>query len=283
MMVEQKICSKCKSEKLITDFYKSNLPKHKGYRYECKECTKNNAKDYHKNNPEKVKAKDAKWRINNKEHRKAVKKAWDEKNKEYILAKRKEYYYNNIQAEKTFAKKYRSTEKYKEQKKTSNVKYRQKNLEKLKCYDKARKSTEEFREAKKIYRLKKIESNPELKIIESMRTRVRVVIKKFKTTKVESSLKLFGCEPIFLKNWIEMQFAEGMTWENYGTHWHVDHIIPVSAFNMLDKNHQKMCFHYENLQPLWSIENLIKSNKIEIETINKKQKLKDFYKILNPF
>lgn len=282
MMVEQKICSKCKSEKPVTDFYKSKMPKHNGYRYECKECTKSNAKDYNKNNPEKVKAKKAKWAENNKEHRKAVKKAWDEKNKKYVLAKRKEYYYNNLEAEKALSKKYRSTEKHKELKKVNDARYRQKNLDKLRAYDKARKATEEFRAALKVYRLRKLESNPELRIIESMRGRVRVVVKKFKTTKVESSLKLFGCEPILLRNWIEIQFTEGMTWENYGTHWHVDHIIPVSAFNMLDKDHQKMCFHYENLQPLWSIENLIKSDKIDIETINKNKKLKDFYEILNP-
>jgi len=54
-----------------------------------------------------------------------------------------------------------------------------------------------------------------------------------------------------------------MTWENYGKNgWHVDHIIPISFFNMEDATEQRMCFHYTNLQPLWWKENLEKSNKL---------------------
>jgi hypothetical protein len=44
--------------------------------------------------------------------------------------------------------------------------------------------------------------------------------------------------------------------------WHVDHIIPCSSFDLTDSEQQKKCFHYTNLQPLWAIDNLKKSNKI---------------------
>ena len=53
-----------------------------------------------------------------------------------------------------------------------------------------------------------------------------------------------------------------MTWENYGLEtWHLDHIKPVSKFNLLDVDEQKKCFHYTNLQPLWAKDNIKKSNK----------------------
>ena len=52
-----------------------------------------------------------------------------------------------------------------------------------------------------------------------------------------------------------------MTWENYGTYWHIDHIIPCGAFDLTKKTAQKKCFHYSNLQPLEAVENFKKNSK----------------------
>jgi hypothetical protein len=61
---------------------------------------------------------------------------------------------------------------------------------------------------------------------------------------------------------LEKQFKEGMSWDNHGSYWEVDHIIPCDSFNMQDIEQQKLCFHYTNLQPLTKIQNRQKSNKI---------------------
>ncbi|AYV85713.1 MAG: hypothetical protein Satyrvirus33_3 [Satyrvirus sp.] len=52
-----------------------------------------------------------------------------------------------------------------------------------------------------------------------------------------------------------------MSYDNYGE-WHVDHIIPISRFNLSILQEAKKCFNYSNLQPLWKIDNLKKSNKL---------------------
>ena len=68
-----------------------------------------------------------------------------------------------------------------------------------------------------------------------------------------------------LKKHLEQQFNNGMTWENYGSYWHIDHKIPRRVFNFADPFHHdfKRCWALENLQPLRRIDNLQKSGKIK--------------------
>lgn len=64
---------------------------------------------------------------------------------------------------------------------------------------------------------------------------------------------------------LEKRFKEGMTWENYGSYWHVDHKIPVAAFNFEKPEDLdfKRCWALKNLQPLEAKKNLSKGAKIE--------------------
>lgn len=76
--------------------------------------------------------------------------------------------------------------------------------------------------------------------------------------------ELIGCSMEYLRQHLEGQFTEGMAWDNYGkSGWHVDHIIPLSYFDLMDPEQQKRAWHYTNLQPLWAVDNLKKNNKIE--------------------
>jgi hypothetical protein len=106
---------------------------------------------------------------------------------------------------------------------------------------------------------RKIDVN--FKIIETLRARINIAIKNNK--KINHSIELLGCTPKELKQYLELQFKDGMSWDNYGLYgWHIDHIIPCSIFDMSDPVEQKQCFHYSNLQPLWAKDNLIKGDKI---------------------
>lgn len=61
---------------------------------------------------------------------------------------------------------------------------------------------------------------------------------------------------------LENQFQEGMVWSNYGK-WHIDHIKPISKWNFISCNDMefKQCWSLSNLQPLWAIDNIRKSNR----------------------
>lgn len=76
-----------------------------------------------------------------------------------------------------------------------------------------------------------------------------------------SARKLLGGDKYEIAKHIEMQFKSGMSWENK-SEWHIDHIIPISAFDLKDPKQQNNCFHFKNLQPLWKTENMKKGKKI---------------------
>ncbi len=60
---------------------------------------------------------------------------------------------------------------------------------------------------------------------------------------------------------LESQFREGMSWDNYGPYWEVDHIIPLAAFDLTSREQFLQATHYLNLQPLTGEENRLKYEK----------------------
>lgn len=76
--------------------------------------------------------------------------------------------------------------------------------------------------------------------------------------KVNSFMGLMGCSILELKVHLEGKFDVGMTWDNYGAYWHIDHIKPCAAFDLSKDIDQMECFHYTNLQPLEKTKNLKK-------------------------
>lgn len=101
------------------------------------------------------------------------------------------------------------------------------------------------------------ENNIDKRISRNIRNRVWYAINKYRPG---SAIKDLGCTVVELKRYLESQFQDGMSWENYGE-WHIDHIEPLANFDLTDREQFKKAVHYTNLQPLWAIDNLIKGAK----------------------
>ena len=72
---------------------------------------------------------------------------------------------------------------------------------------------------------------------------------------------------VFYRSYLEEQFQPGMTWENYGTVWHVDHRIPLATLDMRDPTNQQFLFNYKNTRPMLADANRRRSNNLVFEDL----------------
>lgn len=154
--------------------------------------------------------------------------------------------YNSATAEIRKIKKKEYREKNKEIVQERKKLYYQNNKEKIRVY-------------KKNWETNKRNNDVIFKLKQQVRHRINVFVKTNNMKKNNKTFDIVGCSPYDLKEHLEKQFDNGMSWENR-TEWHIDHIIPLSSAKTIEELY-KLC-HYTNLQPLWAEDNLRKNNKI---------------------
>lgn len=226
--IKLKKCSKCEEIKTLDKYYSSKQQK-SGYSSCCKKCYSLIRKKRRSKNTDKYKKASLLWRNNNRERAIKTNREWRKNNKE--------------------------------KHKIATKKWREKNKEKVKetrrnWIENNRKKTREY-SAKKRLKVSKRISN-------SISSSILLSIKKNKSGMSWEKLVNFSFEEF--KKRFEKLFADGMSWDNYGRNgWHVDHIIPISAFNFEkpEDDDFKRCWALSNLQPMWAKENISKGNKLK--------------------
>lgn len=101
-------------------------------------------------------------------------------------------------------------------------------------------------------------ADPEKRLQRILGTKIGKMLKYRKSSKTIKELLGYGFGDLVVH--LEKYFQNGMSWDNYGKLWHVDHIVPKSWFGTSDEE-VKECWRLENLQPLWKGENLSKGNR----------------------
>lgn len=81
-------------------------------------------------------------------------------------------------------------------------------------------------------------------------------------SKALKPMEYLGCSALELREHLEDQFTDGMTWENYGE-WEIDHVRPCASFDFTKEEDIHACFHFTNTQPLWRADNRRKKDKWE--------------------
>lgn len=228
-----KKCRICEKIKSIDDFHKKKGAPD-GHRNECKECVKGIQKKY-KEVP------------GFKEKQKQYDKARYDENRESILERKKEYHIENREDILSYKKVYR--EENKDSIKKYLDEYRKNHREEAREYSRNNPTIKSLNQ--QAYR----ERHPH---VIAWRSVLHSTLKRLGTEKQGHTIDMLGYSALELKEHIEKQFLPGMTWKNHGE-WHIDHKKPVTLFESTEDI--KVVCALNNLQPLWSFDNLSKSNK----------------------
>lgn len=245
--MKTQMCNKCKCEKeLNSDFFGVEPRVKSGFTKTCKVCLSSIAK-------ERRLKKHSLYLQREAEKRKTAEyqqyhKDYYIKNEFIIKQRSKNSYYDNPEP---FLK------RSKEQKKRMGEDYKK--------YQKGYKIANRIElNAKMLARLK---TDVCFKLRHYLRNSVRRGLKGL--IKKSHTVDYIGCSFEFLKSHLEKQFTPEMTWDNHGTYWHIDHIVPCAAFDFSIDNEIKKCFNYENLRPLKAGENVSRQDKMPDGTLGR--------------
>jgi hypothetical protein len=138
--------------------------------------------------------------------------------------------------------------------------YRKENKEYFNTY-----SNQHYHENKEMYRewnRNKSTMDPIFRLKHSINANINVNLKKYLQIKQDKSMNYLGTTMEQYCQYLEQQFTPEMNWDNYGSYWEIDHIMPIDSFDLTNEEQLYQCFNYTNTRPLHWLENKQKSNKI---------------------
>ena len=183
-------------------------------------------------------------------------RAYHQRNRDELLAKHREYWRATNAERLEQQRKYHAENK--ETIRQQQREYRQRNLELI-----AAKNRHQYLKNKparieygKRWSAEKRKTDPLFRLKSSMRTRTAAAIRRGGFTKLSGLNEAIGCDWPTLQRHLQSHFTDEMNWANYGTHWVVDHHVPLASAT--DAQAIVSLCHYTNLRPLGKAENLRK-------------------------
>jgi len=240
-----KICTKCERELPATTIFFHKLERGEfGLKYQCKKCCSVYAREYRENNFKHLQEYAHQKYQSNRQLILKQKKIYRQNNRKKLLERDKKY--KQSEAGRKVTEQWRQSEKGRKSMRKINERYQQ---------------TEKGKEVKKLASKKYYERN---RLSKSMSGGIRRSLRDDKINKHWEEFVPYTLGQ--LKEHLENLFQPNMSWNNYGE-WHIDHIKPISKFNIIshDCKDFKECWSLCNLQPLWRLDNLKKSNKFQEE------------------
>lgn len=216
-----------KNRKSSAKWRKNNLNKIKEYKSRdyVKERAKQYQKDYYEINKQKIRVYEEQWRKDNVEKSRLKTKKWQDKNKDHTSLKNKLFRKNNPEYHR---------------------KHREDNRE---DYNKYHRKWKKF----------KYHNDINYRLITAYRNRTKAFFKGI--DKSVSTMKLLGCSRDELRLHLESKFTKGMTLDNHGSFWEIDHDYPLSKF--INYEHLLKLCNWRNLQPLEIKSNREKGAKLD--------------------
>ena len=116
-----------------------------------------------------------------------------------------------------------------------------------------------YREVSRAYDRRRYHGDVNFRLAHILRRRLKAAL--CGEAKRGSAVEDLGCPIGALKAWLMYQFEDGMSWDNYGE-WHIDHVLPLASFDLIDREQLLKACTWQNLQPLWAKDNQSKGARI---------------------
>ena len=226
-----KTCTKCDEEKPATlEFFRKQKDGKFGLRADCKICQKEYDKNYYAD-PE------------NKARKNEYVERYRESHKEEISQCVHDYYELHREQILEYAKAYRESHE-----------------EEVSATQKAWYSRPENKKSHNLRQYNRYINDVQHRLSCNMRTRLRRSIKQ--NWQSGKTIDEIGCSIESLKKHIESQFQPDMMWDNWGRGgWELDHIRPLSSFDLTKPGQLLEATHWTNIQPLWANQNRSKGGR----------------------
>ena len=99
--------------------------------------------------------------------------------------------------------------------------------------------------------------------------RLQIAIRRLYCNNAPSKeiLSLLGIDAIGFRNHIDKYLIEGMTLDNFGKVWGLDHIVPVELFDLSNEDELRLCYNYNNIMPMFNSDNRLKGASVHFSLL----------------
>ena len=115
--------------------------------------------------------------------------------------------------------------------------------------------------------VKRYQTDPKYRARVILRRRLNLALRRAGTS-YQGKLGLIGCTVDQINRYLEQFFSENgygwMNWDNQGSEWEIDHIMPLSSFDLTNPEELRRANHWSNFQPLSLADNRSKGNTIPV-------------------
>lgn len=245
------------------------------YYKENKDRIREVSKEYSRRNVDRIKEYQRQWRDENKEYKHSKDLEYKQENREKLKEQSREYYRNNKE-EISLKEKLRYQENREERLKYANE-YRNKNK------DEINKKGREYRKQYHVMARRRDRDAylrkhcPKTITMNKCRELLHRTLKVINEDKKDSTYTILGYNSAELREHVERYMIDGMTWENFGEYWCLDHRYPVSRLVKMGITDCSIINSLYNLRPMLTIHNLSKWTKTEAEYYDSESAIADMY------
>ena len=132
--------------------------------------------------------------------------------------------------------------------------------------EKAKVSYEKYKPKRNANRREKTKNDPQYRLDHNYRTRIYHALRQNGQSRT-GKIKYLGMSQDIYNQWLEYQFDENMTRDNYGTYWEIDHVKPCASFDLTKEENIYDCFDWKNTRPLEKTANTSKGDTVDMNLV----------------